>query len=55
MKCKISLKKMEVGSLELEKDLKRWVSGAKMWPEKGGLEGSTSRTNFQCEVGLGLV
>ena len=43
------LKKMEVGSLELEKGLKRWVSGAKMWPEKRGLEGSTSRITFQCE------
>ena len=35
--------KIEVGSLELEKGLKRQVSGAKMWPKKGGLEGGTSQ------------
>ena len=35
-------KKIEVGSLEPEKGLKMWVSGAKMQPEKGGLKGSTS-------------
>ena len=35
-------KKIEVGSLKLEKGLKRWVSGAKMLPEKGCLEGGTS-------------
>ena len=30
---------MQVGSLELEKCLKEWVSGAKKWPDKRGLEG----------------
>ena len=34
-------KKIKVRSLEWEKGLKRWVSRAKIWPEKGGLEGST--------------
>ena len=28
---------MKVGFLELEKGLKRWVYGAKMWSEKGDL------------------
>ena len=28
-----------MGTLELEKGLKRLVSGVKMWPEKRGLEG----------------
>ena len=36
------VQKIQVGSLELEKGLKRWVSGAEMWPEKGGLQGGTS-------------
>ena len=35
-------KKMKVGLLELEKGLKRWISRAKMCPETGGFEGSTS-------------
>ena len=35
-------KKMEVGSLELKEGMKRWISRAKMWLEKEGLEGSTS-------------
>ena len=30
------------GAMELEKGLKWWVSEAKKWPEKGGLEGGTS-------------
>ena len=34
-------KKIEVGSLELEKGLKLWVSGVNKWPEKGDLEGGT--------------
>ena len=34
--------KIEVRSLELQKSLKWWVSGAKKLPEKGGLEGGTS-------------
>ena len=37
LKCEI-FKKMQVGSLEREKCLKRWVSGAKIWSEKGDLE-----------------
>ena len=42
-KCKIFfLQKMKVGSQELEKGLKKWLSRAKMWPEKEGLEGGTS-------------
>ena len=33
---------MEVGSLELKKGVKRWVSGYEMWLEKGvGLEDGT--------------
>ena len=34
--------KLEVGSLELVKGLKEWVSGAKKWPEMKTLEGRTS-------------
>ena len=34
--------KMEVGSLEPEKDLKRWISGSNIWPKMRGLEDGTS-------------
>ena len=36
LKCKFFFKKIEVGSLEVQKGSKSWVSGAKMWPEKKG-------------------
>ena len=37
------LQKIEVGSLELEQGLKKWVSRAKTWTEKAlGLKGDTS-------------
>ena len=36
------LKKNPSGVSGAEKGLKRWGSRAKIWPEKGGLEGGTS-------------
>ena len=36
--------------MELEKGLKRWVSGLTMWPKKGVLRAAHPRYTFQCEL-----
>ena len=38
-----------MGYLEMENDFTKWVSRARMWPEKGGLEMAHRRTTFQFE------
>ena len=49
LKCKIFFQKIEVGSLELENGLKKRVSGAKKWPEKGVLKVVHPLTTLQCD------
>ena len=52
LKCKVFSKKIQVGSPEQEKDLKRWVSGAKCGLKMGVFKAARPRTTFQFECSL---